>query len=90
MVKGVNRTVIEISDTGNELFERAILFVRPGGGDSGRAHAEGALEGQARRYLSKLSLRGNMLRRNWWFGRCLRYALAVCAGAAVAFLLLRL
>lgn len=29
MIRGVNKNVIEISDTGNDCFERAILFVRP-------------------------------------------------------------
>ena len=29
MLKGVNRQVIEISDTGSRYFERAILIVRP-------------------------------------------------------------
>lgn len=27
MVKGTNRTVIEINDTGNKMFEKIILFV---------------------------------------------------------------
>ena len=29
MVKGVNKTIIEISNTGNKLFNRVILFVSP-------------------------------------------------------------
>ncbi len=29
MVKGVNKTVIEINDTGNSMFEKIILFVSP-------------------------------------------------------------
>jgi len=29
MVKGVNKQIIEISETDNYSFERAILFVRP-------------------------------------------------------------
>lgn len=29
MVKGVNKTVIEINDTGSNIFEKAILFVTP-------------------------------------------------------------
>ena len=29
MVKGVNKTIIEITNTGNKLFNRAILFVSP-------------------------------------------------------------
>lgn len=29
MIKGVNRQVVELNDTGNEYFEKAILFVKP-------------------------------------------------------------
>ena len=29
MLRGVNRQIIEVSETKNEYFERAILFVRP-------------------------------------------------------------
>lgn len=29
MVKGVNKTVIEINDTGSNIFEKAVLFVTP-------------------------------------------------------------
>ncbi len=29
MIKGVNRTIIEVKDSGNRYFERALLFVRP-------------------------------------------------------------
>ncbi|MDR1628804.1 MAG: hypothetical protein LBS36_01105 [Oscillospiraceae bacterium] len=29
MIKGVNRQVLELNDTGNEYFEKAIFFVKP-------------------------------------------------------------
>lgn len=29
MLKGVNRSIIEVRDTGNQLFEKVIFFVRP-------------------------------------------------------------
>ena len=29
MLKGVNRSIIEVSDTGNPIFEKVICFVRP-------------------------------------------------------------
>ena len=34
MLKGVNRQIIEIGDTGNIYFEKALLFVRPNFSDS--------------------------------------------------------
>lgn len=33
MIKGVNRQIIEITETGNPYFERALLIVRPGFSD---------------------------------------------------------
>ncbi len=29
MVKGVNKTIIEINDTGNKYFDRVLFFVNP-------------------------------------------------------------
>lgn len=29
MVKGVNKTIIEINETGNKVFDRVLLFVNP-------------------------------------------------------------
>jgi len=29
MIRGINRQIIEVCDTGNQYFERALLFVRP-------------------------------------------------------------
>lgn len=29
MLKGINRSIIEVNDTGNEYYERAILIVKP-------------------------------------------------------------
>lgn len=29
MVKGVNKKIIEINDTGNEVFEKVVLYIRP-------------------------------------------------------------
>lgn len=42
MIKGINRQIIEVIDTGNMYFERALLVVRPGFSDvnEGRLHEE--------------------------------------------------
>lgn len=29
MIKGVNKVIIEVNDTDNKIFEKAILYVRP-------------------------------------------------------------
>lgn len=80
MVKGVNRSIIEISETESQVFERAILFVRPG--SQGRQPEQ--LEEQARRYLGSVGLRVRMLRgprRGWIF---LSYLATAALGALAA------
>ncbi len=51
MVKGVNRQIIEINDTGNNYFEKALLFVAPGRSDTPNAK----LKAEAKHYLLSLS-----------------------------------
>lgn len=41
MVKGVNRQVIEIHETGCECFEKALLFVRPEFSGKNEKHLKG-------------------------------------------------
>ncbi len=38
MVKGVNKKIVEIKDTGNIYFEKAILYVRPQMTDTPQKH----------------------------------------------------
>ena len=51
MVKGVNRQILEINDTGNRYFERVLLFVAPGKCDI----PEAELQAQARHYVSSIA-----------------------------------
>lgn len=49
MVKGVNRQVLEIHETGCEYFEKALFFVRP----EYSAESEGKLKGSALKSIRK-------------------------------------
>lgn len=51
MVKGVNRQIIEVKNTGSEYFERALLFVKSG---TTFEEYDSALE-EARKYVESLS-----------------------------------
>ncbi len=51
MVKGVNKQIIEINDTGNKYFERVLLFVVPGKKDLPNE----LLQKRAREYVIQLS-----------------------------------
>jgi hypothetical protein len=52
MIRGVNRRIIEINDTGNKYFERALLFVRPDYADLPAAR----LHGEADRLICAIGL----------------------------------
>ena len=53
MVKGVNRTVIEINDTGNKYFSRVVFFINP----EYSFMPSGKLENRAKEYLGTLDKR---------------------------------
>ena len=64
LVKGVNRQIIEINDTGNKYFEKALLFVAAGKSDTAIAE----LNRQAKEYMLTLSSKtekAESLRERW-------------------------
>ena len=77
MIKGINRQMIEVTDTGNPYFERAFLVVRPDCTDQ----QDGRLHEEAQKFLTfsdaytglRLSKRTRRLRR---------IALGLCSGGA--------
>ena len=85
MIKGINRKVIEIVDTDSELFERAILFVRPGG----REQDSQQLERCAQSFLAHAKLRRGVLRGKSALSAAVKYAFAAAGGAGLAALLLQ-
>ena len=50
MLKGINHTVIEVNETENDYYERAILIIRPEFASAQRA----VLENEARRMLRRM------------------------------------
>lgn len=52
MVKGINRAVIEVSNTDNPYIERAILFVNPNFANKSNKF----VNDEAKRYLKSLAL----------------------------------
>lgn len=84
MIRGVNKNVIEICDTGNECFERAILFVRPDkrGEDGDQLHRRAA------EFLSGLRLRPRFYPRGrLWMAAVKLSAAAIAGGCATAVLI---
>ncbi len=52
MIKGINRSIIEVCETGNEYYERAILIVKPEYASVQRA----ILEEEARKMVRELDV----------------------------------
>ena len=65
MIKGINHTMIEVHETGNEYYERAILIIKPEYASVQRT----ILEEEARRMLKELdapsAIRSSRFRWRW-------------------------
>lgn len=83
MIKGVNRQVIEIMDTGNLYYERALLVVRP---EFAGAQRE-VLEREAKRMVSQMRAPSAIKRKHAFFYWALRLGLAALTGAGTMLLL---
>lgn len=78
MVKGVNKTIIEINETGNVMFDRVLLFVNPckASGDSSK------LKKEAIDYINNLSpdLNVRLLRNRFKRKKKIKKLLFLAAG----------
>ncbi len=50
MIKGVNKTIIEINEFDSKMFEKAILFLKP----NAKNFSEIGIKNEARKYLKTL------------------------------------
>ena len=78
MVKAVNKLVLEINNTENEYFEKAIFYIRP------EKSCNSKLRSQAQLYLNKISLeKPGKFRSN---GK-LPYIIGIAAGISAALII---
>lgn len=78
MVKAVNKLVLEINNTENEYFEKAIFYIRP------EMSCNSKLRSQAQLYLNKISLeKPGKFRNN---GK-LPYIIGIAAGISAALII---
>ena len=69
MIKGINRQIIEITDTGNIYYEKAYLFVRPEYKDC----QEALLKKQAQKMLSGIKAPSALKRPKLFFYWAIRF-----------------
>lgn len=90
MVKGVNRTVIEVNDTGSKVFEKIVFYVSPQYGNlSARALSRAANEISLgiESYPKRKSLRRRMiLRRRIFVASAISLSLLSIIGIICLFL----
>ena len=90
MVKGVNKTIIEITNTGNKFFNRVILFVSPEYVDK----SDKKLTDEAQVLIKRLetagseSLRQAVMREKKRKRKIILFSLSGALGIALAVLLL--
>ena len=82
MVKGVNKSIIEINETGSKFFNKAILFVAPEYVDKDGKR----MSREVSRIIKKMTLgeRGTSLRAAVLLKRKRKRAALICIAAAVA------
>lgn len=77
MIKGINRTIIEVTDTGNVYYERALLVLRPEYTDVQR----GLLEKEAKKMLLSMNAPSSIKKSHAIFYWTLRLGAAALVGA---------
>lgn len=63
MIKGVNRRIVEISNTDNVFFEKAVLYIRP----EKISYPQTQIEMEAKYYLNELTPHLNKIKRKRTF-----------------------
>lgn len=86
MVRGINKRVIEINETGNPYFDKAVLYMN----DKGKSE-DAAMEEEARRYLSTIK-KVRWTGRTSWKERIFtwKFWIPTISGGAIGWLLLTL
>ena len=85
LIKGVNKQVIEINDTGNQYYDHAILFLRPEYADAQRE----VLEKEAKKLLKKIDTTSTARRKNRFIYWAIRLIPGVLFGAIISILIMR-
>ena len=84
MLKGVNKSVVEVVELESEYFEKAILFLRPGKS----AADEGTLRRKASEYLGGIRYQPHRKRPSLWLLAAGLAALTVLLAGVAAVLIL--
>lgn len=84
MIKGINRQIIEINDTGSTYYEKAWLVVRP---EFDSAQKE-LLEREAAQLIKAIQAPSSFQRKNVKLRQWIKFFIAAAAGALICFMIL--
>ncbi len=86
MIKGINRTIIEVTETENTYYERALLVLRP----EYAAVQRELLEREAKKMLNNMNAPSAIKRWHSVFYWFVRLGAAAVSGSAITFLLIKM
>ena len=84
LIKGINKQVIDIGETGNPYYERAILFLKPEYSDIQRE----ILEREAKKFLKGISTASSLKSYNRVLYWTIRLGGAAAVGAILSVMIL--
>lgn len=79
MVKGINHHVIELTETGNKYYEKALLIVKPEYSNSNKSF----LENEARKILKQLTAPSSIKQKNNLIANYLKLGCAIATGSLI-------
>lgn len=79
MVKGVNKTIIEVNNTGSKVFDRIVFYVSPSCGNLSAKNLNRAIKNFTFDFDKRAGNGYNSLRRRMLLKRRLKFCLAVSA-----------
>lgn len=83
MIKGINRQIIEINDTGSTYYEKAWLVVRP---EFDSAQKE-LLEREAAQLIKAIQAPSSFQKKSIRVKQWMKFILAACVGALLCLLI---
>lgn len=83
MIKGINHQVIEVTDTDNRYYERALLVVRPEYTSMQRE----LLEKEAKKLLRQMGMVSTVKSKKLIFYKSLRFIASLSIGALITMLI---